>query len=223
MKSLFLCVGVSALLVGFAGQAKAVLVSGSDIIPAPTQVLNGAVTNSAQQAFNERQGVLLLGDLSVDNNAEIPNGGTVAKGEVVDSHMIFFNITGNPTTAIPDPNRVWKFDGPILGVMSDQDGALEFASNNLLGAAGTTYPTPPFNPPDGFRGLEVGGPDGYSVSGSTITVDMNVSQPGDWIRVITRSSTTVPTLSEWGMVSLLLLLLVGVTIYFGGRRWRAAA
>lgn len=48
----------------------------------------------------------------------------------------------------------------------------------LLGAPGTFYPGA-F--PD--RGLEAN--DSYLVSGNAITVNMNVAQPGDWIRVVT--------------------------------------
>lgn len=169
--------------------ATAALTGGPDIIPAPASVVNssaaGGASNDHQQGFEERQGVLLEEDLAVD-------GGSIPAGTVVDSHMIFLNIPDTRPGTVSDFNRTWTFDGPVLGVMSDGDGALEVASSPLLGAAGTTYPATPFP----ARGMELGAGDpargaggvageGYTVNGSSIIVGMNVSQPGDWIRVIT--------------------------------------
>lgn len=146
------------------------------IIAAPSQVLNGAVTNCAQQGFNEQQDVALLANLGVD-------GGTVASGTVVDSHMIFLN---GPGGAISHDGVIWEFDGSILGVMSDNDGQLEVASSAILGAAGTTYPAAAFN----NRGLETN--DSYSINGRFLTVNMGVTQPGDWIRVVTAAPVPEP-------------------------------
>ena len=153
-------------------RVKARLISGQAIISAPLSVIDDApgATNGAQQAFDEQQDVLLGAPLPVDV-------GAVPAGIKVDSHMIFLNtIVGTPQTI--DQGVVWGFDGPIVGVMSDNNGALEAASNVLLGAPGTVYP-------GGFnnRGLENN--DGYVVAGNEITVDMTVTEPGDWIRVVT--------------------------------------
>jgi hypothetical protein len=155
------------------GQSRAALIAGQDIIPAPPSVIEdhpGAV-NTHQQAFNERLGVRLLEPLAVD-------GGIIPAGTVVDSHMIFLNTEG-PTEVI-DWGVVWTFDGPVIGVMSDAEGTLEAASSAILGAPGTTYP-------EAFhhRGLEPG--DSYTVIGTEITVNMRVTEPGDWIRVVTLS------------------------------------
>ncbi len=164
---------VPILLLLAAGSAQAVLTSGPDIIGAPASVFddNPGAENLHQQAFNERQGVLLLANLAVD-------GGSIASGTVVDSHMIFLNTpVGTSTTS---DTQTWTFDGPILGVLSDIGGNLEAASNAILGAPGTAYPGAFAN-----RGLESN--DWYSVSGNAITVGMNVTEPGDWIRVTTQA------------------------------------
>ncbi|MBL4905936.1 MAG: hypothetical protein JKX94_00665 [Sneathiella sp.] len=145
------------------------------IIGAPALINNITVTNTGQQGFDEMQNVLLGAALAVD-------AGNIASGMTVDSHMIFFNRTPG-SGAASHFNVQWTFSGTILGVMSDSNGNLEAASNGILGAAGTIYPGAFIN-----RGLETL-TDGYSVLGSVLTVGMRVSSPGDWIRVVTASST----------------------------------
>jgi len=155
----------------------ALVIAGPDIIAPPSSVINnppGAV-NDHQQAFNERQGVLLAAPLAVD-------GGVIAAGTVVSSHMIFLNILGQGPVL---DEETWTFDGIILGVMSDRGGTLEAASSPLLGALGTIYPSAFPN-----RGLERRN-DSYTVAGNMITLSDRVTQPGDWIRVITQA-TPVP-------------------------------
>jgi len=162
-------------LIAMIGQANAVLITGPDIIAAPASVVNnaadGGAENDHQQAFNERQGVLLTEPLVV-------NSGTIAAGKRVNSHMIFLNTPG--TTPAWDQNKEWIFDGPVLGVMSDSYGDLEFASTPILGAVGTIYPSHPFF----ARGFD-NQYDSYTVLANKITVSMRVVEPGDWIRVVT--------------------------------------
>jgi hypothetical protein len=163
-----------ALLFGAAGQSKAILVGGQDMIAAPPSIVDdppGAV-NEHQQAFNERQNVPLAAPLAVD-------GGFIAAGTVVNSHMIFLNTEGD--VGAVDDGVEWTFNGPILGVMSDQGGTLEAASSPILGAPGTTYPGA-----FPYRGMEPR--DSYTVAGNKITVNMGVSEPGDWIRVVTAAT-----------------------------------
>ena len=154
------------------GPAQAMLTSGPDIIGAPASVFddNPGTENSNQQAFNEQQDVLLAADLAVD-------GGFIAAGTRVDSHMIFLNTPGTQNAS---DTATWTFSGPVLGVMSDIGGTFEAGSNALLGAPGTAYPGA-----FGNRGLESN--DWYTVSGNQITAFMQVTEPGDWIRVATHS------------------------------------
>lgn len=152
----------------------------AEIIPAPPEVLNSNVFNTGQQGFNEAT-VVTTEDYAIDS-------GLIPAGTLVSSHMIFLNAE-NGTTFPPlltHEDVEWTFSQAILGVMSDNEGSYEVASSSELGAPGTIYPAAPFT----ARGLEPGGPgglhtDGYSVSGNEITVTMHVSQPGDWIRVVT--------------------------------------
>jgi MYXO-CTERM domain-containing protein len=176
-RSLLGALALAGALSPLAGHAALVSVTApGEIIPAPPRVLNDDVTNDHQQGFNERQGVLLVAPLSID-------GGAIPAGTVVDSHMIFLNISGRGP--VSNQGVIWTFDGLVLGVMSDTGGTLEAASSTLLGAIGTTYPAAFPN-----RGLE--NQDGYVISGNQLTVNMRVTQPGDWIRVITANPVPEP-------------------------------
>jgi hypothetical protein len=152
------------------------------VIAAPPEVLDGAIASATHMVgFNERQNVLLNRDLEVD-------GGTIAKGTRVNSHMILFNLPDDDGgSAAPSEwnfgaraENEWVFSGPVLGVMSDTDGLLEAASTETLGSRTTTYPSGAFF----LRGFEDN--DTYDGVGTTrLRVRMSVWQPGDWIRVIT--------------------------------------
>jgi hypothetical protein len=152
----------------------------AEIIAAPSDVLDDLVVNSGMQGFDEAQGVVAPTDFFVD-------GGTIAAGTVVNSHMIFLNSSGG--TRIEHLDVTWTFDATILGVMSDVGGTLEAATSSFLGAAGTNYTVPiaeaaPFS----NRGLEGGG-DAYSfLSPNQLQVSMVVTEPGDWIRVVTEAA-----------------------------------
>lgn len=195
---------VQAAIVSVAG-GTSTLGATASIIAAPSDALDSTVTNSAQQGFDEMQGVILGSALSIDG------GGTIAAGTRVDSHMIFLNISNNISSAVYHNGVRWGFSGNILGVMSDSGGTLEAASTATLGAAGTNYPGAGF----AARGME--GADGYIINGAFLTVDMGVTQPGDWIRVVTVSAIPLP--------AALPLYAAGVVIlgYLGWRRKRATS
>ena len=178
---------VTAFVVATPAKAALVGVSGdnastgfaAEIIGAPGQVLNGTVFNTHQQGFDEAQNVLLGADLIGDS------GVIASSGMRVDSHMIFLNKQNGVSGNISHNNVVWEFSGMILGVMSDIDGDLEAATSSFLGHDDTTYPSAFDN-----RGME--GNDMYSILGNELTVNMFVTQPGDWIRVVTVSAVPLP-------------------------------
>ena len=174
--SYLLMIGVLVAVMG--GSAQAMLTGGPAIIGAPPSVIddNPGAENIFQQAFDEKQGVLLPTNLAVD-------GGSIAAGTVVNSHMIFLNTPVGAGGA--SDTQTWTFDGLVLGVMSDSGGTLEAASNALLGAPGTAYPGA-----FGARGLETN--DWYTMGGNTITLYMIVTEPGDWIRVVTAAVPPIP-------------------------------
>lgn len=155
------------------------------IIAAPANLLDDNVFNQGMQGFDEVQGVVTSVAHSID-------GGSIAAGTRVDSHMIFLNSRGGSRL---EHHRVdWTFDGVILGVMSDSGGNLEAASTFELGNPATNYTTtfPGSGPaaPFGARGLEGG--DSYSVAGNVLTMNMIVTEPGDWVRVVTASPVPAP-------------------------------
>lgn len=146
------------------------------IIEAPPSVHDDAFFADAMRGFNERQGVLLRDKLLVD-------GGSVAAGTAVDSHLIFLSpYPDHPTRHVA---VTWRFSGPVLGVMSDTHCSLQTRSHPLLGNPGTQYPGR-----SAFRGMERRLGDHYAAEGETLTVTMTVPQLGDWIRVITAAGYT---------------------------------
>lgn len=171
----------SALLMSF--QAQAAIVSGPDIIAA-VSVQEDSPTNTAQQGFDELQGVVLSRTINVD-------GGTIAKGTKVDSHLIFLNTQGGTRA---DDRKRWVFSGDIIGVMSNESGSLMNDSNDLLAAFNdyfTTGSSLPFNAA-GLEQNNIATGDGYTVLGAVLDLRMVVTEPGDWIRVVTVSEVPVP-------------------------------
>jgi hypothetical protein len=140
------------------------------------------------QGFDELQNVTLPRDIQTDQ-------GVISAGTVVDSHMIFLNRGAD---LIPEYLRQceqdWTFDGLVLGVMSDKSGTYELASTDILGLPTTVYPTGTSSSGRGLKGnYGSGGPnDGYVINGNSLTVAMKVTQPGDWIRVVTSDVREVP-------------------------------
>ncbi len=186
----FAAAPANAMLVGTNG------VQGAAIINAPADVTLQGATNRTIQAFNEAAGVILGHDLAVD-------GGRIAAGRGVDSHMIFLN-TPEGISASGGFSRLglitFSFSRAILGVMSDSRGLLEIASSyvpgtlsHYLGAGDTLYPTL-WNY---SRGMER--TDRYEVNGKTILLRMGVTSPGDWIRVVTVAPVPLPA-SVWMMI-----------------------
>lgn len=188
----------NAALVGVSGPESVVSSSPSGVFAsiitpgAGFNVFDNEETNLAQQGFDEAQNVLLTADLDVDGSTDI------LAGTLVSSHMIFLNVPEN-TGLVTHYKVDWSFDGEILGVMSDYNGALEASSTSFLGNANVNYPSADSNG-NIFRarGMEGDPRDGktnddyYMINGSVLTVGMRVTQPGDWIRVVTAAKAPVP-------------------------------
>jgi hypothetical protein len=181
------------------------------IILAPSDALNQCITTAGQVGFDEAQGVVTPVPFSADDAVVIP------AGTLVDSHMIFFNQAAVGSGA-SHASVVWSFRRPIIAVMSNETGDLEAASTPTLGSPATNYVLPPtaacvpFGPvgaaPYPARGLDstlavfpythnpCPGADCYDVIGglgvgTLMTVGTQISQPGDWIRVITQGALDV--------------------------------
>jgi hypothetical protein len=117
--------------------------------------------------------------------------------------MIFLNQSG--TASLSHTGVTWTFDFPIIGVMSDTPGQEEANSTPDFGAVATNYAVVPVSPattscntstatgeqkaPFASRGIEDA--DSYTVAGNQITVNFTVTQPGDWIRVLTRGQNVL--------------------------------
>jgi hypothetical protein len=140
----------------------------------PISCAAAGASGPSQMGFDEQQGVTLGVGIATDD-------GVIPAGTVVDSHMIFLNTCGVLATGV----ETWCFDGPVIGVMSDEDGLLEAASTGVLGHPAVCYP-----PAFPFRGLDAVTGDSYTVRGCTIEVDTSVTTVGDWIRVVTAASGT---------------------------------
>lgn len=172
----------------------------------PAQATDAAVVGTGQLGFDEAQGVTVGAPITYDG------GGVIASGTVVDSHMILLNKDPSQpglggSSQLVHANVIWVFDHDIIGVMSDPTGQLEANSTGQLGSITTNY-TAPFT----ARGMESGANSGDSyvvLDARRLQVSMRVTQPGDWIRVVTR----VP---EPGFYGLLAMGLAG--IYFFRRR-----
>lgn len=176
----------SAAIIGVAGPNSSAGTA-PVIVAAPAHALDDIVTNTGMEGFNEAQGVLTSVVHGLDG------GGSIPVGTRVDSHMIFLNSQGS--AFLSHGNVIWTFDGTILGVMSDVGGTLEAASTFELGAPGTNYtvtfggsgPAAPF----ANRGME--GADSYTILGpNMLQVTMSVTEPGDWIRVVTATPIPAP-------------------------------
>lgn len=207
MKFAQLSAGLLALMLPF-GAAQAATISGVPIIT-PTVIGEDDPTNTTIEGYNEIVGYELLADLQVDKNfiGGDDADGWLSKGTLVDSHVLFLNTK----TGSADVTVTVKFSEKILGVMTDIAGTLMKASDSFLGGPVSYVSYAGYG---SNRGLEsndfITKIDDYSFK-----LRMQVSEPGDWIRVVTVSEVPLPA-GVW-------LLMAGVGALGVAKRRRKAA
>lgn len=197
LKSLLSAAAVVAVSASAASAAVISAGGAGTIIPTPASVTNGNPGSNDQiKAFNEIQDLVLSADLVLDDV-------TIAAGTAISSHMVFLNRETGSQRVTLEAN--FSFDGAILGLITQTDA---LAATDMLLSAGTSYST------FGNRGFE-GNVDDATFSGADLDVIMRVTQPGDWIRVITVSEVPLPAGAA--------LLPVGLLTLGGLRRRKDAA
>ena len=146
-------------------------------------------------AFNEDQNIVLGADLAIDIG-----GVSISAGEEVSSHYIFFDPAGGTTV------QGWvDFDAEILGVIAQTD---KLEDSDFLGNDDVNYLNP------NLRGLEFGQDAVYVDDNRLYIAQFWASSPGDYIRVLTSSATSVP---EPATAALFLLGLLGMS-----KKWKFA-
>lgn len=199
-------VAAACLFGGCLSQANATIVSGSVTlgggsfvklsVPFTASNPDNTVGNDTFQnpnlyGFDEGQNIVIGSNLSVDDRANGAGGGsgvgTLVSGTVVASHYVFFDPAASATQ-----KGVITFDSDVLAVISSTG---RLAASDFLISTGVNY----LNPAD--RGLEPG--DKVMITGlREISVNWTASSPGDYIRVLTAFSPTVPEPSAWALLAL---------------------
>jgi len=161
-----ICVGLCATFAPV-GTANAAIIGGTVTTMAPPANIGSDNQNvDIFLGFNERQNVLLTAPLETDDPA-----GTIAAGTWVSSHYIFYDP--GPTDTI---TGTAVFDEDILGMMTSTE---TLTASEFLGAPGTNYLNPT------LLGLEAGSDTAAITDSRTVTVTLQASSPGDYIRVVT--------------------------------------
>lgn len=168
-------------------------------------------TNDRMQGFNEVQSFVLSRAIEVNNDGIFSNTGIIGAGTRVSSHFIFLNNSGagNLNHGLNGAPVVWEFDGAILGVMSDSGGRLENESTDILGADGVIYPGGGTGTLFNARGFETSAPfadvanDFYAVGlgPNVLEIGMNVTEPGDWVRVVTAATPVPLPAAGWMLIA----------------------
>lgn len=170
--------------------------------PADAQ-LDVLTTTSFAYCWNEVQDVALSQNVWVNafapGNYNSPGSLTntqIAQGTFVRSHYIHFDAPPGGSGAI---QGFVKFDRPIIGVIVlNIPGFRHLDDSDFLGA-----PTL-FTSASDFRGMEMTN-DSFTItaSGDTLQFSMGISQPGDFIRVLTEGDVPAPGTLGLAGISLL--------------------
>ena len=132
-------------------------------------------------AFNEDQNIVIDADLTVNDlgdGTSTTRGttGVLAAGTTVASHYVFFDPDGDAT------QEGWvNFDADILGIIYDRT---LLDASDYLANTDVNYLSPE------LRGIESG--DFAWFTDSTVYVNWKASEPGDYIRVLTAESISIP-------------------------------
>jgi hypothetical protein len=184
---LFSCAIAAACFVG-AAQASTVTVTGAtEITTKPATVTNGAPgSNGNMLWFREASNWIVA--------ADVEGLGTtgITAGQRVDTYMIFLNReTGGGNL---NRSASFSFSTDILGIFGEANGA-DLVATDYFGGT-TTYIN--FN----ARGIENGNNDSLTagtnndllavVGTSQLDVFLNITQPGDWVRVATVAAVPLP-------------------------------
>ncbi len=187
---------VAAIAAGFALSAHGAILSvGGQVtqIAQPLDARFNVITNPATAyCWNEIQNFALDRVVAIDafapgtyNQAGDLVTASLGVGTVVRSHYIHFDIAPQSSASIQ--GRV-RFDSQIIGVIVvNESGARHLDDSDFLGA-----PTL-FTHGNDNRGLEFA-TDAFRITilGDTIEFDLSITQPGDFIRVLTAGDVPAP-------------------------------
>ena len=202
------CAGMAhAGIIGVAGD--------TEWIATPADARLNALTNDkVVRVWNEQQNIALMSSLNVDingtpgrydGNADLGDF-VIAQGVMASSHYIHFDSPGNTNASAKGSV---SFDADIIGVIvrgdDRSDGRNRLDQSDWL-SAGTLYSNGVNN-----RGLELSSKEFVEISADrrTLSFAFRISNPGDFVRVITRA---VPTPGS--------IALVGMGVLVIGRRRR---
>lgn len=190
---LFVAACAAGSVVSFAGAAISSVGGQVTLIAQPLDARFNVLTNPATAyCWNEIQNFALDRTVAIDafapgtyNQLGDLITANLAVGTLVRSHYIHFDVS--PQSSATIQGRV-RFDSSIIGVIVvNESGARHLDDSDFLGA-----PTL-FTHGNNNRGLEFA-TDAFriTISGDTIEFDLSITQPGDFIRVLTAGDVPAP-------------------------------
>jgi hypothetical protein len=149
----------------------------------PFTIVGNGYNDDTLWVWNEQQNVLLTSPLKVDRVADpsapyitgSPGNYEIVAGTVVSSHYVQWDPAGTKRVIAE-----LAFDSDIFAFIT-ADSKL-FASDDTLGLPGINYSD------FGARGLEPGDLANWGAADSSVEINWNASDPGDWTRLLTAYS-----------------------------------